>query len=150
MSLLLIAAALIIVICVFVARRRLRKATSFALALLLPIIFRTQVNRAADCLHLALMVEFGFGVLNSEQDKSGALIDFVPQPAMDDESFAAFDWSVGLAGGTNTFLIRDLTDEVALPLSQHKHPNLDKTGFEEACSGKSKHLFAHYYICAID
>lgn len=150
MSLPLAAAALIIVICVLVARRRLRKATSFALALLLPIIFRTPINRAADCLHLALTVEFGFGVLNSEQAKIGSLIDFVPRPAMDDESFAAFDWSVGLAGGTSTFLIRDLTDEVALPLSQHKHPNLDKTGFEEACSGQSKHLFAHYYICDID
>ena len=79
------------------------------------------------------MVEFGFGVLNSAQARSGALIDFIPQAAMDDKSFAVFDWSVGLAGGTNTFLIRDRTDEIALPLSQPKHPNLDKTGFEEAC-----------------
>jgi hypothetical protein len=96
------------------------------------------------------MLEFGFGVLNSEQARSGALIEFIPQYTVNDGSFAAFDWSVGLAGGKNTFLIRDPTDEVVRPVSQHKHPNLDETGFEEACSGKSKHLFGHYYICAVD
>ena len=149
-SLLLAAAALIVAACVFVARRRLHKATSFALALLAPIMFRTPIRRAADCLHLALMLEFGFGVLNSEQVRSGALIDFIPLHAMNGKFFAAFDWSAGLAGGPSTFLIRDPTDEVVRPVSQHRHPNLDKTGFEEACSGKSEHLFGHYYTCAVD
>lgn len=75
MSLLLTAAISIVVMCVLVARRRLRKATSLALALLLPFMFSTPINRAADCLHLALMLKFGFGVLNREQARSGALVE---------------------------------------------------------------------------
>lgn len=37
------------------------------------------------------------------------------------EWFHCHDWSVGLAGA-NTFLIHDVTDEIALPLSKHTHP----------------------------
>jgi hypothetical protein len=129
------------------ALRRLRGATSFALALVMPFIFKAPINWAADCLHLVLTVKFGFGVLSPQGAKGNALIDFIPIPAINNESFSAFDWSVGVAGGINTFLIRDLTGEVTLPIIQHKHPNFDTTGIDEQCSGKSDHIFGHYYIC---
>jgi hypothetical protein len=128
LGLLISTAALTISICVLLALRRLRRATSFALALVMPFIFKAPINWAADCLHLFLTVKFGFGVLSPEGAKGEALIDFIPIPAMNNEPFSAFDWSVGLAGGINTFLIRDLTGEVTLPIIQHKHPNLDTTG----------------------
>jgi hypothetical protein len=94
----------------------------------MPFIFKAPINWAADCLHLVLTVKFGFGVLSPQGAKGNALIDFIPIPAINNESFSAFDWSVGVAGGINTFLIRDLTGEVTLPIIQHKHPNLDTTG----------------------
>jgi hypothetical protein len=58
-----------------------------------------------------------------------------------------FDWSVGLAGGPNTFLIHDVTDEIALPLGQHKYPVETERGFGEDCAGKVQHLLGHYYVC---
>ncbi len=151
LSLFLAGMTLIIVVCVFLAQRRTRRATSFALALILPFVFRAPINRAADCLHLALMLKFGFGVLTPEQARSGALIDRIRPPIADAKSFVAFDWSVGLAGGKSTFLLYDLTDEIALPLSQHKHAaSQEEEGFEQWCAGKSRHLFRHYYVCDIN
>src|SRR5579872_373748 len=64
LSLLLAAGMVLILGCALIARRRPRKALSLTLALLAPFICKEQINRAADCLHLALTVEFGFGVLN--------------------------------------------------------------------------------------
>jgi hypothetical protein len=83
----------------------------------MPFIFKAPINWAADCLHLVLTVKFGFGVLSPQGAKGNALIDFIPIPAINNESFSAFDWSVGVAGGINTFLIRDLTGEVTLPIN---------------------------------
>ena len=151
LSLFLAGMTLIIVVCVFLAQRRIRRAISLALALILPFVFRAPINRAADCLHLAMMLKYGFGVLTPEQARSGALIGRIPPPVADKKSSAAFDWSVGLAGGTNTFLLYDLKDEIALPLSQHKHPaSQGEDGFEQRCAGESTHLFGHYYVCDIN
>jgi hypothetical protein len=62
-------------------------------------------------------------------------------------SFKAYDWSIGFAG-SNTFLIWDATDEVALPVRLHQHPLSDEQGLGEDCAGKSEHLIGHYYVCS--
>jgi hypothetical protein len=146
LALLLAETVLLVVVCVFVSLRRIRKATSFALAFMFPFVLRAPVNRAADFTHLALTVEFGIGVLNGEQVRHGALIDSIRPPLLDTK-FQVFDWSVGLAAGTSTFLIYDAIDEMALPLSQHKNPALDESGFGQLCTDGLTHLFRHYYLC---
>ena len=62
-------------------------------------------------------------------------------------AFAAYDWSVGFAGGPNTFLIYDATDEIALPYKLHKQPIAFERGFGDVCAGKVTHLLDHYYVC---
>ena len=110
---------------VFAAKRRPRRATSMMLALLTPIFLWVPINWAADCLHIGLTVG--------------------SKPA--DNQFAVYDWSTGLAGGSETFLIYDKSDEIARPQSLHKRPASSEHGFGEACAGKVKHLVAHYYLC---
>ncbi len=87
-----------------------------------------------DCVHAALTVQLGIGQLGSSST-----------PA--DDRFAAYDWSVGLASGPNTFLLHDPTDEIALPIAEHKHPVASENGFGEQCAGRVSHLFGHYYRC---
>ena len=130
------AATIILFVCVLVARGRLRKALSTALALVLPILFSIPINWVTDCLHLALMLECGVGQLGHATATNG-------------QQFAAYDWSTGLAGGPNTFVIHDETDEIVLPLARHKRTASLENGFEEACAGKVRHLVGHYYICII-
>ncbi len=64
-----------------------------------------------------------------------------------DGPFVGYDWSVGLAGGPATFLIYDVTDEIALPPELHKQPIAFEHGFGEICAGKVIHLLGHYYLC---
>jgi hypothetical protein len=114
-------------------RRRPRKAGSVIFALLAPILLWAPINWTADCLHLALTARFGVGYIGPSPNR--------------DLPFQTYDWSTGLAGGPATFLIRDETDDIALPLSMHKHPDVLEYGFGERCSGKVKHLLSHYYVC---
>jgi|HubBroStandDraft_2_1064218.scaffolds.fasta_scaffold1134999_1 hypothetical protein len=65
----------------------------------------------------------------------------------DGSPFATSDWSVGLITNRNTFLIYDVTDEIALPPKLHKQPIAFERGFGEICAGKITHLLGHYYIC---
>jgi hypothetical protein len=137
------AAALLVFVCVFVSQRRLRIAASMALALLAPLLLSGPISWTADCLHMILTVKFGIGILN----KSGALIDTISIPPTPEKPFQSFDWSVGLAGGTNTFLIFDKTDKMALPRSQYRPPSTGDDGFGDVCAGRSRHLVGHYYVC---
>ena len=59
-------------------------------------------NWVASMAHLGLTVGFGAGTNGVE--------------ARSDGDFAAYDWSVGLAGGPSTFLIHDVTDEISSPI----------------------------------
>jgi hypothetical protein len=111
-----------------------RKATSVLAAALLAIVLWKPICWTADCVHVVLTTQFGLGQLGSPL-------------APEDDSFAAYDWSVGLAGGPNTFLLRDPTDEIALPLAKHTHPIASENGFGEQCAGRVTHLFGHYYRC---
>ena len=65
-----------------------------------------------------------------------------------DDSFVVYDWSVGLAGA-NTFLIHDVSDEIALPMAQHTHSPNSENGWGEECAGKVRRLINHYYVCNI-
>jgi hypothetical protein len=115
-------------------KKRPRRAVSFLLALITPVLLWWPINWVADCVHLGITVGFGAGQLGtpSNSDRSG---------------FAAYDWSVGFAGGPNRFLIHDDTDEIAVPMAQHTHPSESESGFGEDCAGKVHHLLGHYYIC---
>lgn len=128
------AVTLVIAAIVFAARRRPRKAGSVLVAALLPVILWQPITWTADYLHLALTVWTGAG-------QAG------PPSKPDNSRFVAYDWSVGLAGGPNTFLIRDETDEITLPLKQHTRPIAEEDGFSEDCAGRVKHLLGHYYVC---
>lgn len=112
-----------------------RRASSVLLVLLLPVLLWRPTIWAAEFVHLGLTVGFGAGQLGSSSRPT-------------DDSFVVYDWSVGLAGA-NTFLIHDVSDEIALPMAQHTHsPNLEN-GWGEECAGKVRRLINHYYVCNI-
>jgi hypothetical protein len=85
---------------------------------------------------LGLTAGFGIGQLGTT-------------PRVKDDSFVVYDWSVGFAGGPNIFLIHDVSDEIALPMAQHKQPPNSENGFGEECAGKVERLVGHYYVCTI-
>jgi hypothetical protein len=92
------------------------------------------IGWATDYVHLGLTAWCGYGQLGSPPKSNGG-------------QFTTYDWSVGLAGGPNTFLIHDVTDEIALPMAQHTHPSISENGFGEEGAGKVRHLVGHYYVC---
>lgn len=103
------------------------------LVTVLPALLWLPINRSAEFVHLGLTAGFGVGQLG------------VPSKP-NDSDFAVYDWSVGFAG-TNTFLIHDVTDEIALPKAQHKQPAASENGFGEECAGNARRLVSHYYVC---
>lgn len=111
-----------------------RRGASVLLALLLPVSLWRPINWAADMVHLGITAGFGGGQLGVPSKSS-------------DGNFVAYDWSVGLAGGPNTFLIHDVTDEIALPLAQQTHPPSSENALGKECAGKVRHLIGHYYVC---
>jgi hypothetical protein len=127
---LLVGAGLIITALVIALRRRPRMAASLLGAALLPLLLWRPIDWTAYSMHLALAVSTG-----------------AVQP---DGPFVGYDWSVGLAGGPATFLIYDVTDEIALPPELHKQPIAFEQGFGEICAGKVIHLLGHYYVCEFD
>ncbi|WP_124849334.1 hypothetical protein [Acidipila sp. EB88] len=116
-----------------VAKKRPRTGASISLIVLLPLILWSPMVRAAEFAHLGLAAEFGVGQLGYSSSHGS--------------DFIVYDWSVGLAGA-NTFLIHDVTDEIALPMSKHTHPSSSEDGFGEECAGKVKRLVSHYYVCS--
>ncbi len=129
-----VGAGLLVVALVVAVRRRPRMAVSILAAVILPVALWTPIRRTADYVHLALSVWTGAGQLGHSSRPDGG-------------PFAIYDWSVGLAGGPNTFLIYDMTDEIALPPKLHKQPLASEQGFGEDCAGKVSHLLGHYYVC---
>ncbi len=137
LGVLVVAVTLVVAAVVIAARGRPRRATSVLLGLLLPMLLSRPITWTADCLHLALMVTTGAGQLGANSRPDGS-------------PFAAYDWSVGFAGGPSTFLIYDMTDEIALPLKLHRRPLAQENGFGEDCAGRVRHLLGHYYVCTIE
>ena len=42
-----------------------------------------------------------------------------------------------------------LTDEIAMPMTQHTKPPDFEVGFAEDCAGKVHHVIDHDYICSL-
>ena len=105
------------------------------LVLLLPVLLWQPVKWAADVAHLGLTVGCGAGIGGVEIGSDG--------------NFAVYDWSVGLAGGPNTFLIHDVTDDVALPIARRSHAVSSQNGLREECANNVRHLIGHYYVCTL-
>ncbi len=120
---------------VLVAKRRLRKAASLVLAVALPILLWGPINTATEMIHLGLTV-------GSHALRRGS-------PPSEDRQFAVYDWSVGLVGGPNTFLVHDVTDEIALPMEKRRYPAAYYRGFSQDCAGRVRRLLGHYYICTL-
>ena len=130
-----IAAILLVgIVLISAIKKRPRKAASFLLALVTPVLLWWPIVWVAECVHLGMTVGFGAGQLGTSSSPDGS-------------GFVAYDWSVGFAGGPNKFLIHDQTDEIALPIIQHTHPLTSENGFGESCAGRVSHLIGHYYIC---
>jgi hypothetical protein len=131
---LIISIVILVVVVIFVVKKSPRRAASLLLVLVTPVLLWSPINWVTDCVHLGLTVGFGGGQLGSSLKPNGS-------------GFAAYDWSVGFAG-TNTFIIYDMTDQIALPIAQHTHPSISENEFEEECAGQVRHLLGHYYVCA--
>jgi hypothetical protein len=125
---------ILIAVVIFIAKKSPRRAASLLLVLITPVLLWSPINWVTDCVHLGLTAGFGGGQLGSSSRPSGS-------------EFTAYDWSVGLAGGPNTFLIHDVTDQIALPMAQHTNPADSENGFGVECAGKVRHLLGHYYVC---
>jgi hypothetical protein len=119
---------------ILAAMRLPRRAASLLFVLIMPVLLWSPINWVAECVHLGLTVGFGAG-------QAG------PSSKPDGRDFQVFDWSVGFAGGPNTFLLHDKTDQIAPPMAQHTQPSVSEKGFEEDCAGKVSHLLGHYYVC---
>ena len=131
-----IAALVILTIAVYcLTKKSPRRGASIFFILILPVLLWRPLSWADDVAHLGLTVKFGIGQLGSSLEAS-------------DASLVVYDWSVGLAG-SNTFLIHDVTDEIALPMAQHTRAPSSEGGFEEECAGKVQRLIKHYYVCNI-
>ncbi len=117
----------------FVVKKRPRTGASISLIVLLPLILWSPIIRASEFAHLGLTAGFGVGQLGSSSSNGS--------------DFTVYDWSVGLAGA-NTFLVHDVTDKIALPISKHTHPLSSEDGFGEECAGRVKRLLGHYYVCS--
>lgn len=115
-------------------KKQPRKATSYLIAIALPVLLWRPINWATDCIHIGLTVWLGVGELAEYKAKDG--------------QFAAYDWSVGLVTNPSTFLIYDKTDELPLPMSQHKHLKSSESDFVGECAGSAQHLIGHYYGCS--
>lgn len=115
-------------------KKRPRTGASILLIFLLPLTLWSPINRVADLIHLVLTAGLGVGQLGTSSTSG-------------DSEFFVYDWSVGLAGGPNRFLIHDVTDEIARPMAKHTNPSSSENGFGEECAGRVDRLVSHYYVC---
>ena len=126
-------AGLLVVAFVVAVTRRRRMAVSILVAVVLPALLWKPILWTADCLHLALTVGTGAGQLGRPPDPDGP--------------FVAYDWSVGFAGATYTFLIYDATDAIARVQPPAKRSTAAQREIFDECAGKVTHLLGHYYVC---
>jgi len=129
------AAALLLIgsACVLAWQRQLRRAVSALLALAAPVLLLIPMVLIAPYVHLALMLSLGIGTLG-------------PRPS-EGRPLAVYDWTTGMVGGPNTFLIHDTTDTIALPLKKGAPPAWRDNDLFRECVSRVRHLIGHYYIC---
>ena len=129
------AITIVILAILLVLRKRPKRSASIFLILMLPLILWRPINWITDVIHVGLTVNFGIGELGVAKTGDGG--------------FTVYDWSIGLVTNPSTFLIHDVTDEIALPLERHTQPSSSEAGFGENCAGKVNRILKHYYICTI-
>ncbi len=116
-------------------RRRPRGGFSAFLAVVVPAFLVVPMALIQAYVHLGLTVAFGIGYLGGAPQKG--------QPV------GIYDWSTGVVGGPNTFLIHDTTDAVAVAAVKGGHSGWRNTDFLRECAGRSRHLIGHYYVCVV-
>jgi hypothetical protein len=133
-----VVALVLIGVAVFLAvKKRPRRGASFALAIIMPILLWGPAIWLSAYPHLALTVWFGAGVLEGPLNQS-------------ENGFTTYDWSAGLAGNPSTVLIRDASDQIALPQGQVQNLSGFKKDVFGWCGGQARHLLEHYYVCDIE
>lgn len=121
--------------CILLAvRKRWKKSLSFAAIPVIAWALHQPVLFCCDYVHLLLLEPVYQEAIAASGKPPGA-------------RFAAFDWSVGFAGGPNTFLIYDETDAISRPFNDQPGIATQEDGFGPDCAGKVRHLLAHYYVC---
>ncbi len=118
--------------CVLAWLRYWRRAASLLLAVAAPAFLVVPMAILAPYVHLGLMLAFDIGYLG-------------PAP-LQGQPVTVYDWSTGMVGGPNTFLIHDRTDAIALPLAK-SGPAWRDSDLLRTCAGRVQHLIGHYYIC---
>lgn len=128
-ALVLIAAAIFLAV-----KKQPRRGASLMLAAIMPILLLRPVIWLAAYPHLALTAWLGAGVLKGPLNQS-------------ENGFATHDWSVGLVTNPDTILIRDESDQIALPKGQVQNLSGFKKDVFGWCGGQARHLLGHYYVC---
>jgi len=116
-------------------QRRPRGAFSASLAVPIPALLLFPMALLQAYVHLGLTLAFGIGYLGTAPQKG--------QP------IGIYDWSTGLVGGPNTFLIHDTTDAVASAEVKGDLSVWRNKDFLWSCAGRSRHLVGHYYVCVV-
>jgi len=119
--------------CMLAWQRQLRRAASALLALAAPVLLVIPMALMGRYVHLGLTLAFGIGILG-------------PKP-LERQPITIYDWTTGIVGGPNTFLIHDTTDELTLPATKGAPPAWRDNDFFRECVGHVEHLIGHYYIC---
>ena len=117
-------------------QRRPHEAISALLAVVVPVLLLVPMALIEPYVHLGLMLTFGIGYLG-------------PTP-LEGQPVGIYDWSIGMVGGPNTFLIHDTTDAIASPETKGDLSAWRNTNFLRECADRSQHLIGHYYVCVID
>ena len=116
-------------------RRQRCRAVSMLLALAIPAALLRPITMVQPYVHLGLTLGFDIGYLGAAPSKEG--------------SATIYDWSAGLAGGPNTFLIYDRTDMITRPLPKDDAPVGNAMNLLMACAGRTQHLIGHYHVCVL-
>ena len=119
--------------CVLGWQRRPRGAISALLALAAPVLLLVPMRLMQPYVHLGLTLGFGIGYIG-------------PAP-LKGEPVAIHDWTTGMVGGPNTFLIHDPTDAIASSRTSTGFPAWRNDDLLRECAGRSDHLIGHYYVC---
>jgi hypothetical protein len=119
--------------CVLAWHRQPRRAASTLAAVVAPVLLLGPTRLMALYVHLGLTLAFGIGYLSPN--------------SLEGQNLAIYDWTTGYAGGPNTFLIHDVTDAIALPLTKVVPPAWRDYDLFAECAGKVQPLIGHYYVC---
>jgi hypothetical protein len=118
-------------------QRQHRRVASALMALAAPVLLLIPMVFIGPYVHLALMLTCGIGTLSPQTG---------PQ-LLEGGRLAIYDWTTGMVGGPNTFLIHDATDTIALPLTKDAPAAWRDNDLFRECIGRVRHLIGHYYIC---